>query len=54
MLQKYEYVSPPEAGVQQVIDMAVDALCLLSLGMPIPSLLFGPAHAACELPVTRL
>ena len=46
LLQKYEYVSPPEAGVQQIIDMAVDALCLLSLGMPIPSL--PAAHAACK------
>ncbi len=33
-LQKYEFVTPPEPGLQQIIDVAVDALCLLSLGAP--------------------
>ncbi|KAK9863336.1 hypothetical protein WJX84_010755 [Apatococcus fuscideae] len=31
--EKYEYVSPPEPALQQIVDMAVDALCLLSLGV---------------------
>ncbi|KAK9867971.1 hypothetical protein WJX84_010373 [Apatococcus fuscideae] len=32
-LEKYEFVTPPEPGLQQIIDVAVDALCLLSLGV---------------------